>query len=91
MGYEHVGREVYTDGTYSQRVETSAEAMLRAIATEAVTVEVQEKSNAIGAKVESKEEQQQKLFDDIFGGVDGSNITSAQRQKYYKNDEVNFD
>lgn len=90
MGYQNVGSEVYTDGTYSQRVETSTEAMLRAIATEKVTVEIQEKSNITAAKIESKEEQQQRLFDDLLGGQDGSNITNAQRQKYFKNGEIDF-
>jgi hypothetical protein len=51
--------------------------MLRAIATEKVTVEIQEKTTATAARLETKEDQQKKLFDDLFGGQDGSNITSA--------------
>jgi hypothetical protein len=40
MGYEAVNGEVYKDGTYSEKVDTSPEAMLRAIATEKITVEI---------------------------------------------------
>jgi hypothetical protein len=40
MGYENVNGEVYTDATYSTPVQASFEAMLRAIATEKITVEV---------------------------------------------------
>ena len=40
MGYESANGEVYTDATYSTPVQASVEAMLRAIATDKITVEV---------------------------------------------------
>ena len=44
MGYESANGEVYTDATYSTPVQASVEAMLRAIATDKITVEVQEQA-----------------------------------------------
>ena len=84
MGYEAVNGEVYKDGTYSEKVDTSPEAMLRAIATEKITVEIQEKAEKTAGAI-SEDKEQEKLFDNLFS-TDGQEITGAQQSKYYNAD-----
>lgn len=79
-GFQAVGKEVYRDGTYSEKVDTSPEAMVRALATEAITVEVQEKAETTAGAI-GKEKEQEKLFDSLFS-TDGQEITGQQLNKY---------
>lgn len=83
-GFQAVGQEVYRDGTYSEKLDTSPEAMIRALATEAITVEVKEKAEKTAGAI-GKEKEQEKLFDNLFS-TDGQEITGAQQSKYYNAD-----
>lgn len=80
MGFQAVGKEVYRDGTYSEKVDTSPEAMIRALATEAITIEVKEKAEKTAGAI-GKEKEQEKLFDNLFS-TDGQEITASQLTKY---------
>lgn len=90
MGYESANGEVYTDATYSTPVQASVEAMLRAIATDKITVEVQEQAKTAWDTISTKKTDERELFKNLFS-QDGKEITAAQINTYQsKDDKIDF-
>lgn len=85
MGYENVNGEVYTDATYSTPVQASLEAMLRAIATEKITVEVQAQVETVWDTISTKKTAEKELFKNLFS-QDGKEITASQINTYQSKD-----
>ena len=85
MGYESANGEVYTDATYSTPVQASVEAMLRAIATDKITVEVQEQAKTAWDTISTKKTDERELFKNLFS-QDGKEITAAQINTYQSKD-----
>ena len=85
MGYEAVNGKVYTDRTYSTQVQADTEAMLRAIATEKITVEVQAQAKKAWDTVRTKETDQRELFKSLFS-QNGRQITASQIGTYQLED-----
>lgn len=90
MGYENVNGEVYTDATYSTQVQASDEAMLRAIAAEKITADIQVQAKTVWDTISTKKTDERELFKNLFS-QDGKEITANQINTYQSEDgQIDF-